>query len=51
MDRQKKWPHYNMTGKESRKGTRALTGLPWEAAEVPEDYFSSQDIPPEKCRV
>ena len=41
----------NMTGMECRGDVRGLAGLSHATAEVPEDYFSSQGVPPEKCGV
>ena len=49
--RQKKPLHHNKTDRQGRASARGLVGLPQEAAEVPEEYFSGWGVPPEKCGV
>ena len=44
-------PLHHKIGTECREGARGLAVLPWEVAEVPEGYFSSQGVSPEKCGV
>ena len=51
MDRQKKPPCHNNTGRQWEGGMRGLVGLPQEAPEVPEGYYRGWEVPPEKCGV
>ena len=48
-DRPKKLLHQNVTDTECRGDARGQDGLPQAAAEVPEEYFSGQRNPSEKC--